>query len=122
MSYEFYKILHLIGVFAIFLGLGGAAMAQLLHKGPKYPEKKLTAITHGVGLLVVFVSGFGLLARLGVFGNTPGWVWLKLLIWMGFGAMLTFMHRFPQKAKLWWLITLLLGVLAILTITYKPLA
>ena len=119
MSYEFYKIMHFIAIFAVFLGLGGAIMGQLLHKGPKYPEKKVTAITHGVGLLLILVSGFGLLARLQIAGNTPGWIWVKLLIWTGLGAMLAVVHRFPSKSKIWWLLTLTLGFLAIITVTYK---
>ena len=120
MTYEFYKTLHFIAIFAVFLGLGGALMAQMLYKGPKYPEKKITAITHGVGMLVILVSGFGLLARLEL-GSTPGWIWVKLLIWLGFGALLSLIHRFANKAKLWWIITLALGLLAILTVTHKPL-
>jgi uncharacterized membrane protein len=120
MSYEFYKIIHYLAIFAVFLGLGGAIMAQMLNKGPKYPEKKIVAITHGVGMLAILVSGFGLLARLGVVGNTPPWVWIKLTIWLGFGAMLALVHRFNQKSKLWWILTLVLGFAAILTVIYKP--
>ena len=57
MSYEFYKILHLISLIALFLSLG------MLIVGPK-PLKKLIMSLHGLALLFLFVSGFGLIAKL----------------------------------------------------------
>ena len=57
MSYEFYKIIHLMSLFSLFISLGILVI---------YP-KKLKAFVlsiHGLSALMLFVSGFGLIARI----------------------------------------------------------
>ena len=59
MSYQFYKLLHLIGVIILFSGIGA-----VLATANGTTKNKLASIANGVGLLVIFVAGFGLMARL----------------------------------------------------------
>lgn len=120
MSYEFYKILHFIAIIAVFLGLGAGIMAQMLNQGKKYSAKKWSVITHGVGLVVVLISGFGLLARISNGEGTPNWIWIKLLVWLALGGILALISKFPEKSKLWWFTTLALALVAILTVVTKP--
>jgi hypothetical protein len=56
-------------------------------------NKKLWYGLHGAGLLLMLIAGFGLLARLGLASSLPVWVWLKLLIWLSFGALLPVVAR-----------------------------
>ena len=67
--------------------------------------RKLVFISHGVGILFVLVSGFGLLARLGLTQNIPGWVFGKLTIWVILGAAVALVKR---KGHIGWPIFLLL--------------
>lgn len=116
ISYSVYKILHLVGVFMIFISLGGLIMASIhgFQKGAAW--RRSAAITHGVGMVITLVAGFGLLARLGVMhGSFPGWATAKLIIWLFFGAALGIILRKPKMAKgLWWVLIVFGGIAAYL--------
>jgi hypothetical protein len=114
MSVAAYKVVHIFGVLLVFVALGAA-----LGEGSR---RRLASMTHGIGLLIVLIAGFGALARLGIHspGNWPLWIWLKLLIWLVLGAAMTFARRSPAAARaLWWLLPLLGGAAAYLAL-FKP--
>ena len=98
MSYEFYKILHLIGIAGLLLPLG-AVIQHTFSGGTKQTlqNKKFLLIMHGVCLLIVFVAGFGLIARTGV--GFPGWIWAKMGIWLVFGGAIAIALRSPTLAR-----------------------
>ena len=100
MSYEAYKIVHLMSVFAIFAILGGQCV-YAINGGTRATNRagRLSAIILGVALLIAIVAGFGLLARLDLMADLPGWVWVKLAIWLlaAFYSGLPF--RYPALAK-----------------------
>lgn len=77
MSLQFYHIIHLIAVMALFAGTG-AALASADHG----PTRKIGAILRGIALLLLLITGFGMLAKLGIMASMPIWVWLKLVIWL----------------------------------------
>ena len=87
MSYESYKILHLISLSLLFIGLTGVATLRWA-VGPDMPApiRKTFMIFHGVALLLILITGFGLAARLDYFASFPGWIWAKLVIWLFFGG------------------------------------
>lgn len=119
MSTSAYTVLHLLGAFLAFLTLGGLVL-HTLNGGTKESNRgrRLTGITFGVGMLLVLISGFALLAR-GHYGF-PLWVWLKVAVWLVVGALPAFIPRFPRCATfLWWLVPLL-GALAAWLCLYKP--
>lgn len=82
-------------------------------------RKKMTAL-HGIMLLVLFVAGFGLMAR-GGHSFSSGWVWVKVAIWLNFGLLPLFMKRGTEaiKRNLFLLYSLLL-ILAVYTVLFKP--
>ena len=93
MSYEFYKIAHLLGIFLLTSGLMGVfftvwAGTPLLGK-----VKSASFALHGTGLLIMLVSGFGLLARLGLVGSMPTWVYFKLALWTFFALAISVLKR-----------------------------
>jgi hypothetical protein len=98
-SYELYKWLHILGILMVFIAFGGAIFKepQTATSG-KDPARKTLSILHGVGLLLVLVAGFGMLARLGLVTETPHWVWAKLAIWLALGAWiaLALRRKFPR--------------------------
>jgi hypothetical protein len=115
MSYEFYKVLHLFGIALILLPIGGL-IVHATSGGTKVnlPNRKFLFITHGVGLLIAFVAGFGLMARLGVSGF-PGWIILKILIWLAFGGAVTLALKAKTKSHfLIWVFAALVAAAAFL--------
>lgn len=120
MPYEFYKILHLGGIFMIMLGLGAHLLNVTQGGDKKFAGRKLVGIFHGVGLLVTFVAGFGLMARLGYFSNWPTWIFGKIGVWLFFGAAMVVYRKIKAPAFVSWLLTLGVGILAIYLAQYKP--
>lgn len=121
ISYSIYKIVHLLGVMMVFLSLGGVIMHAINGGGREHSWRKPVAITHGIGLLLALVGGFGLLARLGVMhGTLPGWIIAKLGIWLVFAILVGVVIRKKSWAKPIWIIALLLGGAAAYLAGSKP--
>jgi hypothetical protein len=113
MSLEFYKIFHLIGIFMLLFAFGGV-LVHAMNGGTKQTNKfrKGVALTHGVGLLLIAVSGFGMLARLGIMTEFPLWVILKIIIWLAFGGLFTVALKKPQHARSLWVLLIVLATCA----------
>ena len=115
-----YKNVHLLGIFMILVASGGLILHEINGGGQQQSGRKLAAITHGVGMLLVLFSGFGMLARSGIFWPWPGWVTGKVIIWIVFGALIAVIGRTSRFARpLWWIIIVLGGVAAYLALN-KP--
>lgn len=99
MSYEFYKIMHLTGVILVFSGLVGLLTVRMASVPVEGKVKSLVFISHGVGLLLALVGGFGLMARLGMTQSMPTWIYGKLVIWLALGAGIGFVKR---KGQIGW--------------------
>lgn len=121
ISYSVYKIVHLTGVFAVFLALGAMTIHVLNGGNKNHPTRKLCALTHGLGLVLVLVGGFGLLARLGMANGLPGWIYLKLGVWLFLGGLSAVIYRKPELAKMIWFTLILSGGIAVYLVQYKPL-
>ncbi|KYG64421.1 hypothetical protein [Bdellovibrio bacteriovorus] len=108
MSYQFYKVLHMLGFMIMFFGFGGLlipAFAKLtLTKGARI----MAYATHGIGLLLILVSGFGMAARLGMVQGLPTWVQAKIGIWLVLGVAISLVKR---KGYFGWPIAILLWIL-----------
>ena len=120
MSYEFYKIFHLCGLMLLFFGLSSALTLKMAGAPFTGAVKKMAFITHGVGLLMMLVGGFGLLARLGFMGNMPNWALAKLGIWVLMGAGIALAKR---KGQIGWPLMILfvgLGTTAAWLAVAKP--
>lgn len=110
ISYQVYKVMHLLGNFMIIAALGGL-IVHIINGGSKeHSFRKGVAMTHGIGLLLSLVGGFGALARLGIVqAGLPGWVYVKVAIWLLFGGMTAILVRKPEFAKSLWFVTLVLA-------------
>lgn len=119
-SYEFYKNLHLLGIFMLFLSLGGLVAHRINGGQRQSPWRRSIALTHGFGMTFVLIAGFGMMARLGVSWPYPGWIWLKFSIWLFFGGSMAFAYRMPATLKALWFTLLGLGGVAAFLAIYKP--
>jgi hypothetical protein len=117
MSYKFYEIIHLLGVVMVFLSYGGLIVRSATGSQDK-GLRRLGALTSGIGLLLILVGGFGLLARLNY--GFPAWVLVKIAIWVVLGALIVLINRKPEYSQVTWWVTILLGLTAILMATLKP--
>jgi hypothetical protein len=122
MSIQLYSLIHLFGVIVLFMALGGTII-HVINGGTKESNvwKKPLAIMHGVALLIIFVGGFGLMARMGISHTAPPlWIWAKFVIWLLLGAALTLPYKVKGLAKPLALILPLLGALATWLGVFKP--
>ena len=115
-----YKVIHIIGVAFVVGALGGMAV-HAANGGTREASltRRLTTATHGLGLLLILLAGFGMLARLPQPGHM-GWVAGKLVVWLLLGGAAAVPYRRPQFARaLFVIVPLLVGVAATLALT-KP--
>lgn len=118
MAPQIYHFLHLTGILMLFMGYG-ALLARSLAGSDDRRVRKLGSITSGIGLLLILVAGFGLLARVydGVF---HGWILAKIAVWLVLGGLIVLINRKPAIAlPLWW-ITIGLGILGVFFVYFRP--
>jgi len=110
--YPIYQIFHLVGLAALAIGTGG-----MMANGS---NRKLFAIWQGVGLLVILVAGFGMLAshQLGL----PHFAIVKTILWVLVAAMPVILRKLKAPITAGILVSLtLVGILAWLGVTKPPL-
>ena len=96
MSYNFYSILHFTSLIALSLTLG-ALWGLYTHKS--YNEKIRTFLLslHGLIMFLIFLAGFGLIAKIKLDWPWPVWIYFKLIIWLFLGAMPFIIKKSSQK-------------------------
>lgn len=115
MSYQIYKMIHVVSI-VIFFSLFAAAAYT------KDVSKKSKVLT-GIFIVFVLVSGMGLVARIGISHGAgwPAWLYVKLGIWVIVGSIgHIVMKRFPHLGvKTFWICIGLLVVASYMA-NYKP--
>jgi hypothetical protein len=104
-----YKFIHYIGIFFLLSGVGGIIFAEK-------DKIKLPVISHGIGLLLILLGGFGMQAKMHI--GFPAWFIAKLAIWLVLGAALVIAKRqlLPPVAT-WALVVILSSIAAWLGLT-----
>lgn len=115
MSPLAYKVLHLLGLMFAFLSFGGLIAAA---RSGDVESRRVAGITHGISLLVLLLSGFALLGKLGL--GFPGWAIAKVAIWVALGGIIVLIRKQPKQANLWWMLVPLLGLAAAYLAVFKP--
>ena len=118
MSLAFYKVLHLFGIALLFTGVGGLCILSI-SGSDSVKARRLSSILHGLALAIVLVTGFGLLAKLGMGATIPLWLWLKIAIWIALGGVIVVIKRAPQYATAMLFALPLLGAIAGYLAIYK---
>ena len=117
MSYEFYKILHFSGLILTLTSLSGYIFYLVQNKGNE--KRKFFSILHGIGLVVILVSGFGLAARLGYVQQLPNWIYIKLAIWLVLGGSIAIVKRQALNPLVTYSAIIILSILAAITAVTK---
>lgn len=119
---DVYWYLHILGIGLLILSIGGVSL-HAMSGGTKDTSggKAVVAASHGLGLLLILVAGFGMLARLDLMaGGLPGWAWTKLLIWLTLALLFMVPYRKPEYSKLVWFGTAGLMLAAAILAHAKP--
>ncbi len=113
MSHTAYKVIHLFGILLLFCGLGGLwAMAAAATEEGRRAARKLVLATHGVAMFLILFAGFGMLARLGISGSWPLWVWIKIVLWLALGALPVLLRRADRPQGAVFFLAPILGAIA----------
>lgn len=115
---QVYKVIHLSGVLLVFLSLGGLIIRSLAGSDDK-GLKLMGVITHGIGMFLSLLGGFGFMARAG-FEYGQGWVIVKIVIWVILGGVIAIINRKPEACKALWFVILVLGITAAFMAGVKP--
>ena len=123
MPYPIYKLMHYVGIFTMLVAFTLAcAHAMRASSHPDRRSRRGFAITSGVALLLILTGGFGMLARLGIVqGGLPGWVLVKLGIWLALAAAIAAPLRGRQFARALMVAVPLAALLAAAVALFKPL-
>jgi len=122
MDYFAIKLFHYVGIMMLFLGLGGMLFAAYAGFGTEKKKlRRVAALLHGIGLLLIIVSGFTMASKLGLMhGDPPGWIKAKFVIFLIMGFSISLAARWSKG--IWFLIAgwILLGATAAALAMYKP--
>ena len=123
MSYATYKLIHLLGIFALMVALAGLeGHAVPGHSKEENTSYRTLLALHGFGALAALTGGFGLLARVNVeaSGMFPGWIWAKLVLWVLLGGLVALPYRKKAFARTLLFLLPLKGFLGAALANYKP--
>lgn len=93
MSHELYRVLHILGLLMLFGGLTGLWGVYVSGAPPRKSLRLGLAVTHGVGMTLLLLSGFAMAGQLGLMSDLPAWVWIKLGIWLVLGGSMILAKR-----------------------------
>lgn len=110
MNLEIYRYIHFAGILISFLGFGLLIARAMLNPDNKSLRKQ-GMMFNGIGLFLVLLGGFGMLAR-GFSNEFPWWVIVKIIIWVALGGLAAAINYNHRMAKVLMWITLALGLTA----------
>ena len=119
MSYSAYKLIHIIGILFLFTTAGGVAL-YVANGGTKANNvaRKWVAVIHGLTLVIILVSGFGLVATIGT--GFAGWVWAKFLLWFLIGSFALLPLRKQNLGFPFFFLIPALGAISAFLAIFKP--
>ena len=112
MSYSFYHILH---IFCLFF-LVAITFAAILN--PEDNSRKKTLMLSGIASLIIFVSGFGLVAKAGT--GFPFWLIVKMICWLAISSIAGIAYKKKELSQFLKTSLFVLVGLAIIMVSLKP--
>jgi len=112
MPITFYSIVHIMSVI-LLAGITFSAITS-----PQPERRKNMLMGSGIVAMVVLITGFGALARLGL--PFQGWVAIKLLCWLVLAMATPMAFRRSEQSGLWRAVTFGAILIAVLMVELKP--
>ncbi len=109
MSYEVYKILHLISLFLFF------SMVSLSFFIPRH---RVLSTLIGLTSLIILISGFGLMGKLQLM-HFPTWTIVKISLWLLLTTLLPILRKRTLLITEPLILMVLLMILSVVTAIYK---
>lgn len=104
----------------MFTALGGASVHAAAGGDKNSSSRRIVGILHGVGATLSLVAGFGVLARLGLISGLPGWVMVKLVLWLLLAGLIVLPYRSRKIAAVIAYTLPLLGLFGAFLAIAKP--
>lgn len=101
MSIAFYHVLHIVGLILLFVGLGGLANGY----------SKGIMKFHGIGLVLLLVAGFGMVAKLKLSYTSP-FILSKVVIFLALGFLPSLVKRNKLSGGAAVILSVVLGAVA----------
>ena len=114
MSYEVYKLIHILSIIVFFGCLGAAIIGGHY----KQHEKVIT----GVSSLLILVGGMGLMARIGIKHGSiwPTWLIVKGVVWLTLSALAPILAKRLGRSVFVFYVFVTLAALAAYMAISKP--
>ena len=112
MSIQLYQIVHIFSVILM------TAVTFSALTSPRPENRRRSMMWSGILAVVALVTGFGLLARLGL--AMQGWVIVKLSCWLGLTLLTSLAYRQPGQGRSLAVLTLIAVFLAVSMAVMKP--
>lgn len=107
ISYELYKILHIITLFLVLVALGAVGT------NAEIAGRKSFKVSLGIVSFLIFVAGMGLIARLGFkHGEAfPAWILTKMIAWALFNILFIILYKVKKIEMKLFVMAMCFGVL-----------
>ena len=115
-----YKLIHFVGILLTFTSLGALAACASLAPDSKPGIKKASSALHGIGLLIIIVAGFGIVAKNPEIKGQEMWLMAKIGIWLFLGGAPVLMAKKPGLAVIWMLLSVAAGGASVYLALMKP--
>lgn len=97
MDYPTLRIIHLTGLALTVMGLAGVLASKAASEAV-FKKRWIFHASHGVGMLLLLISGFALSGLLGLMHPMPGWLKAKFVILLLAGGAIAIATRFSRFA------------------------
>ncbi|HWA85758.1 MAG TPA: hypothetical protein VG710_06020 [Opitutus sp.] len=109
-----YNALHVVHLLSL-IGLAGT----VFYACAGAPETRKRALMWG-GIASLLVLLTGIRMAQGIYHGMPGWIWVKLVCWLGLSAFTGVAYRRRAKASLWIVLTLVFAAVALAMVYWQP--
>lgn len=97
MDHNLLVWMHIIGLVILVFGLSTLGMLAMSRIYDNTKVRTIAIAAHGVGLLIIFVTGLQMASNLQLFKNHH-FIGSKFLIWLLLGGIIVLFRKKPQAA------------------------
>lgn len=114
MSPAEYNALHVVHLLSL-LGMVGA----IFYACAGAPETRRKALMWS-GIATLLVVATGIRMTMGIYHGMPGWIWVKVVCWLGLAGLVGPAYKRRGKAGAFIVVALVLAAIALVMVYAKP--